>query len=234
MYPSAAHLLKGRKTINITITSQSIPLSLVGSLLKNRKMRESVTSTGKTVDFRCVTIHVINVARSHFTVIMVMWFNNLSCTIGTIPGSSASYLRFRSSSLWHPQLCWVPWHTLWHVNSELQSMVSELVPRTNYRKLWSWTLWTCTSSAHPKTVFHQPSRCSLRVQFHFRADNFLLSGQNVTCTCGFVLQSDWYRQTKAAEVDNFSRGCLPGSFLSLFLRRESGDEAYIPLRGFIS
>ena len=27
------------------------------------------------------------------------------------------------------------------------------------------------------------------------------------CTCGFVLQSDWYCQTKEAEVDNFSPGC---------------------------
>ena len=27
------------------------------------------------------------------------------------------------------------------------------------------------------------------------------------CTRGFVLQSDWYHQSKALEVDNFSRGC---------------------------
>ena len=27
---------------------------------------------------------------------------------------------------------------------------------------------------------------------------------NVTCTYGFILQSDWYRQTQALEVDNFS------------------------------
>ena len=26
-------------------------------------------------------------------------------------------------------------------------MVSELVPQTNYNKLWSWTLWTCSSSS---------------------------------------------------------------------------------------
>ena len=71
------------------------------------------------------------------------------------------------------------------------------------------TLWTCAPlpPRHSKTVFHQPSRCSLRLQVHFRVDNFLLSGQNVTCTRGFVLQSDWYRQSKAPEVDNFSRGC---------------------------
>ena len=45
--------------------------------------------------------------------------------------------------------------------------MSESVPQANYSKLWSWTLWTHASSAHPKTVFHQPSRCSLRLQVHF-------------------------------------------------------------------
>ena len=30
---------------------------------------------------------------------------------------------------------------------------------------------------------------------NLRVDNFLLSGQNVACRRGFVLQSDWYRQT---------------------------------------
>ena len=59
-----------------------------------------------------------------------------------------------------------------HVNSELQSMVNESVPQTNYSELWSWTLWTCTSSTHPQTVFHQPLKCSLRLQVHFRVDNF--------------------------------------------------------------
>ena len=45
------------------------------------------------------------------------------------------------------------------------------------------------------------------------------------CTCGFVLQSDWYHQTKAAEVNNISPRMLPGSLLPLFLRREPGNEA---------
>ena len=58
-----------------------------------------------------------------------------------------------------------------------------------------------------------------------RVDNFLLSGQNVTCTRGFVLQSDWYRQSKAPEVDNFSRGCYQALSSPPFLRREPGDEA---------
>ena len=52
-----------------------------------------------------------------------------------------------------------------------------------------------------------PSRCSLRLQVHFQLDNFLLSGQNVTCTCAFVLQSDRCHQSKGAEVNNFSREC---------------------------
>ena len=92
---------------------------------------------------------------------------------------------------------------------------------TNYSKLWCWSPSTCASSAHWKTVFHQPLRCSLCLQVHFGVDNFLLSGQNVTCSRGFLLQSDWYRQSKAAEVDNFSPRCyhLPGSLLPLFLRK---------------
>ena len=104
-------------------------------------------------------------------------------------------------------------------------MVSESVLQTNYSELRCWTLWTCAPSAHSKTAFHQPSRCSLRLQVHFRVDNFLLSGQNVTCTRGFVLQSDWYRQSKAPEVDNFSRGCYQALSSPPFLRREPGDEA---------
>ena len=44
-------------------------------------------------------------------------------------------------------------------------------------------------------------------KFIFELTIFLLSWQNVKFTCGFVLQSDWYRQNKVAEVDNFSRGC---------------------------
>ena len=57
-----------------------------------------------------------------------------------------------------------------------------------------------------------------------RVDNFLLGGQNVTCTRGFVLQSDWYRQSKAPEVDNFSCDVTRLSPPPV-LRREPGDEA---------
>ena len=49
------------------------------------------------------------------------------------------------------------------VNSELRSMVRELVPQTNYYELRSWTLWTCGPSAHPEAVFYQLSKCSLRL-----------------------------------------------------------------------
>ena len=75
-----------------------------------------------------------------------MWFNKLSCNISAIPGSSASYLQFHSLSLRHLQLCWVSVTHFVHVNSELQNMVNESVPQTNYNKLWSWTLWTCAKS----------------------------------------------------------------------------------------
>ena len=37
----------------------------------------------------------------------------LSCNIGTVSGSSTNYLQFRSLSSRHPQLCWVPWRTLY-------------------------------------------------------------------------------------------------------------------------
>ena len=42
---------------------------------------------------------------------------------------------------------------LLEVNSELRITVSESIPQTNHSKLQSWTLWTCTSSAHPQPLF---------------------------------------------------------------------------------
>ena len=56
----------------------------------------------------------------------------------------------------------------------------------------------------------------------FELTIFLLSGQNVTwCTCGFVLQSDWYRCQKSTTfLMNVTRLSPP-----LFLRRERGNEA---------
>ena len=45
------------------------------------------------------------------------------------------------------------------------------------------------------------------LQVRFRVDICLLSGQNVTCTRAFFLLSDWYYQSKTAEVNNFSHGC---------------------------
>ena len=88
-----------------------------------------------------------------------------------------------------------------------------------------WTLilnsLDCAPSAHPKTFFHLPLRCSL----HLSSWQFLLSGQNLKCLCSFVLKSDWYRQTKAPEVDNFSRRCYQTLSSPCFLRREPGNEA---------
>ena len=88
-----------------------------------------------------------------------------------------------------------------------------------------WTLWTCAPSAHPETVFHQPSRCSLRLSVHFRVDNFLLNGQNVMCTCWFR-SAIWLVQPEqgAGSRQLFPR-MLPGSLLPPFLRREPGDKA---------
>ena len=95
-------------------------------------------------------------------------------------------------------------------------MVRELVPQTNYSELRSWPF--LTPSAHPKTVFYQVSRSSLGLKVHLKLTIFLLSGQNVMCTCGFVLQSDWYR---AGSQQLFPR-MLPGSLLPPILRRDLG------------
>ena len=68
--------------------------------------------------------------------------------------------------------------------------------------------WALSTTALNVQAF--PDSCHLVticIVVHFLPDNFLLSGQNVTCACGFVLQYDWYRQSKVAEVDNFSCGC---------------------------
>ena len=77
----------------------------------------------------------------------------------------------------------------------------------------------CLFRAHPKTAFHQT--LSYR---RFELTIFLLSRQNVMCTCGFVPQSDWYRQSKAVD---FSHGCYQALSSSPFFRREPGNEAIL-------
>ena len=52
------------------------------------------------------------------------------------------------------------------------------------------------------------SACLYIYKFTFKLTFFfLLSGQSVTCTRGFIIQSDWYRQSQAPKVDNFSHKC---------------------------
>ena len=84
-----------------------------------------------------------------------------------------------------------------HVNLELQSRVSELVPQTNYSKLWSWTL------LHIQKLFFTNLLGVHAYKFIFELTIFLLSGQN------FVYA--WFHsaiyQSKAAEVENFFCGC---------------------------
>ena len=127
-----------------------------------------------------------------------MWFNKLSCNIGTstIPASSTSYLQFRSPSSRHPQLCWVC-DTLCTFKLRAAKLVA-VCPATNYSEFWSFDLF-CISKK--KTVLHQPSRCSLRL---FELTIFV---DWTKCTHGFVLQSDWYHHSKAVEVDSFFRRC---------------------------
>ena len=154
-----------------------------------------------------------------------MWLNKLPCTI---PGwqqcklfTISLFILEASAALLSSVRHFV------HVNSELRSIVRESVPQTNYSELRSRTFWSCAPSTHPKTVFYHLSRCCLGLKVHFELTIFLLSGQNVTCTRSFVLQSDWYCQSKAPEVDNFFCRCSQAlsSPPSPFLRREPGDEA---------
>ena len=65
-----------------------------------------------------------------------------------------------------------------------------------------------------ENCFHQPLRCSLCLQVHFQVANFLRNGQNVMCTHGFILQSDWYWHSGGSR-QLFPR-MLPGSLLPRF------------------
>ena len=142
-----------------------------------------------------------------------MWFifNKLSCSIDTIPGSSASYLQFRSSSLRHPHVVLSSVTHFVHVDSELRSMVSESVPQTNHSKLWSWTLWTCTSWHIWKLFFNQPSRCSLHYRLIFDLTTFCLvdkmSRVHVVSFCnliGTARARQWKSTTFSVNVTRLS------------------------------
>ena len=52
-----------------------------------------------------------------------------------------------------------------------------------------------------------------------------------TCSRGFVLQSDWFRQIQAPEVDSFSHECYQALSSPVFFRREPGNEARSMGRG---
>ena len=80
-----------------------------GSLLKNGG-REPGNIRGKSCQ---LPAHHHSCNERRMLPLFAMWFNKLSCNIGTILGSSASCLQFRSSSLRHLQLYWVPWHILY-------------------------------------------------------------------------------------------------------------------------
>ena len=112
-----------------------------------------------------------------------------------------------------------------HVNSELQSMVSELVSQPTAAN-FDLGLSGLAPLPYIRKLFFTNLRGEVYTcQVYFRVGNFLLSGQNVTCTHGFVLQSDWYCHSKAVEVDNFSPGCYQALSSPPFLRREPGNEA---------
>ena len=106
-----------------------------------------------------------------------MWFNKSPCNIGNYTWQQ--HKLFTISLFVLAALLSSVMHFV-HINSELWSMVRESVPQTNYSELRPWTLWTCSPSPHPTTVFYQLSRS--RLISSSWVDNFLLSGQNVVYT----------------------------------------------------
>ena len=107
-----------------------------------------VTSARKAVDFCHIIIHVINVA----LVITAMWFNKMLYNISTIPGSSASYLQFCSSSSRHLQVVLSSVTHFYICKLRAAKYGEQISPTNQLQQLWSRTVRTCASSAHPKTV----------------------------------------------------------------------------------
>ena len=68
--------------------------------------------TGNILDKSCRLPAHHHVGRSHFSN-SCRWFTKLSCNIGIISCNSTNYLQIRLLSSRHPQLCWVPWRTLY-------------------------------------------------------------------------------------------------------------------------
>ena len=108
-------------------------------------------------------------------------------------------------------------------------MVSASVVQTNYSKLWSWTLWTCASFANPKTLFFTNLRGVVYAyKCIFELTNFLLRGQNVTCTHDFVI---WLvLPAQGARSRQLSCGCYYALSFLLFLGRGPGYKAIFQLR----
>ena len=83
-------------------------------------------------------------------------------------------------------------------------------PTTNF------DLWTFASSTHPKTVFHQPLRCSLRLQVHAEWVNVAVHA------CGFVQQSVPSQQGGGSE--SFSHGMYQALSSPHFEKRAWGQD----------
>ena len=94
------------------------------------------------------------------------------------------------------------------VNLELQSIMSELVSQTNYSVLNA-------STDCPSKVFSCAK--GAQVQFKLSTSRWV----DVTCTHGFLLQSDWYHQSQSQvlEFDKFPADVIPGSFHPIFGER---------------
>ena len=173
-------------------------------------------------------------------VINVMWFNKLPSNISII--YLVAVQVFCSSSSRHSQHCWALWCTFYMytyiVNSELQSTLygkqvslqtkvnfslrlSGLVSVSHLEKLFT-NFWDVHVVSGYKFILDSKIFCEwkkLMSWVHVGVEKI-----NVMGTCGFILQSDWYRQSRDAGSWQLFQWMLPGSLFPppSILRRESG------------
>ena len=148
---------------------------------------------------------------------IVMWVTKLPCNIDIVLDSSAAIYNF---TLCPRGICNSIELRDTHFVLVLWCMVNKLVPQTNsyYSKLRSWTIWTCAPSAHLKNSFPQLSRCSLRVEVHFRVNIF---SHSVVLYCKLIGTT----RARHRKLTSFPTDVASLSLLPFFLRREPRNEA---------
>ena len=131
------------------------------------------------------------------------------------------------------------WHNILYQLAQARphNVVHFLVIALSWSYKVVWYLWMLSDYQ----IIHSVIFWLCYFYYNIRALNILLLWINLftmlrvivnwpdttTCTRGFILQSDWYRQSKVQELDNFFPRCY---LLLLFVRREPGNKAnsYIP------